>query len=135
MSGAVCQKSYQGKKSYNGHDDDDLRQLCIYVCWCDAHFCSPLPSPQFLTFTQAGEVIWEYKEDTEILRTYHKKDIDSETDLEARENIVTYSYMLDDDVFGSTPTPEEDTSYYFNHSCAPNCWYQVREMCVCTCLY
>lgn len=71
-------------------------------------------------------MIWEYKESTEILRTYHKKDIDSEPDPAARENIITYSYMLDDDVFGSTPTPEEDTSYYFNHSCAPNCWYQVR---------
>lgn len=79
----------------------------------------PAPPP---ARAQAGEVVWEYKEGTEILRTYHKRDIDAVADPAAREAIVTYSYMLDDDIFGSTPTPEEDTSYYFNHSCAPNCW-------------
>ena len=67
---------------------------------------------------KAGEVIWEYKEGTEILWTYHKRDIDAVADPAAREAIVTYSYMLDDDLFGSTPTPEEDTSYDFNYSCA-----------------
>ena len=75
-------------------------------------------------------MIWEYKEGTEILRTYHKRDIDAVADPTARQAIVTYSYMLDDDLFGSTPTPEEDTSYFFNHSCAPNCWCVVGLLCL-----
>jgi SET domain-containing protein len=26
--------------------------------------------------------------------------------------------------------PQEDVSYYFNHSCAPNCWYKEDKYLV-----
>jgi uncharacterized protein len=47
-----------------------------------------------------------------------------------RENLVTYSYMLDDDCFGSTPWPDEDVSYYYNHSCDPNTGYRGDDWIV-----
>ena len=72
-----------------------------------------------------GEVIWEWKQDSEELRTYHKHDIDAEPDDNKKATLIMFSYMLDDDLYGSTPHPEEDTSYYFNHSCEPNSWYQT----------
>ncbi|EWM28991.1 nuclear protein set [Nannochloropsis gaditana] len=79
---------------------------------------------------KAGEMIWTYKEGTEILRTYHKHQIDALPPSPAKVNLVTYSYMLDDDLYGSTPNPEEDPSYFFNHSCAPNCWYSGDNLIV-----
>ncbi|TFJ88005.1 hypothetical protein NSK_000359 [Nannochloropsis salina CCMP1776] len=75
-------------------------------------------------------MIWTYKEGTEILRTYHKHQIDALPPSPAKVNLVTYSYMLDDDLYGSTPNPEEDPSYFFNHSCAPNCWYSGDNLIV-----
>src|SRR6056297_3629238 len=51
-------------------------------------------------------MIWTYKEGTEILRTYHKHQIDALPPSPAKVNLVTYSYMLDDDLYGSTPNPE-----------------------------
>jgi hypothetical protein len=75
-------------------------------------------------------VIWKYEKDTELLRTYHKRDIEAISDAKLRETVITYSYMLEDDVYGSTPDPLEDTSYFFNHSCNPNCWYQTDDLIV-----
>jgi len=75
-----------------------------------------------------GEMIWEWNRDQEVLRTYHKHEIDAVTDEEKKDTLIMFSYMLDDDVYGSTPNPEEDTSYYFNHSCEPNTWYQTDDM-------
>jgi SET domain-containing protein len=80
--------------------------------------------------SQAGEVVWEYVKESELLRTYHKKDIMAEPDTDAREALIRYSYMLDHDVFGSTFDPEEDTSYFFNHSCDGNCWYDTDDYVV-----
>lgn len=77
-----------------------------------------------------GEVVWKYEQDTEILRTYHHVDIQSEKDPEKKQAIITYSYMLDDDLYGSTYDPEEDTSYFFNHSCQPNTWYETDNYIV-----
>lgn len=79
---------------------------------------------------QAGEVIWKFEKSTELLRVYHKKDIDAVTDEKEKETLIMYSYMLDDDTYGSTPDPDEDTSYFFNHSCDPNCWYDTDDLIV-----
>jgi SET domain len=45
-----------------------------------------------------------------------------------RGALVSYSYMVDDDCFASTPYPEEDPSYYFNHSCDPNTGFVGHKM-------
>ncbi|GAB5029840.1 nuclear protein set [Nannochloropsis oceanica] len=96
-------------------DKLEVREHTLYGFRCRGLFAAET--------IKAGEVVWSYKEGTEILRTYNKHHIDALPDSSAKSNIITYSYMLDDDLFGSTPTPEEDPSYFFNHSCAPNCWY------------
>jgi SET domain len=45
-----------------------------------------------------------------------------------KEALLKYSYMVDDDCFASTPYPEEDPSYYFNHSCDPNIAFRGHKM-------
>jgi hypothetical protein len=79
---------------------------------------------------QEGEVVWEWKMADEELRTYSRREMEAEPDPEKRANLLTYSYMLDDDVYGSTFDPEEDVSYYFNHTCDPNCWYRTDNYLV-----
>lgn len=66
-----------------------------------------------------GDVIW--KQENEVLRTYTANEIQSDP---KKEILTKYSYMLDDDTFGTTFDPEEDHSYFFNHSCEPNVGYQ-----------
>ena len=44
--------------------------------------------------------------------------------------MTTYSYMIEDDCFASTPYPEEDLSNYINHSCAPNIAYRGDQRLV-----
>ena len=39
-----------------------------------------------------------------------------------KEQVARYSYMLAHDRYASTTDPRKDVSYYFNHSCAGNCW-------------
>jgi hypothetical protein len=46
------------------------------------------------------------------------------------ETLANFSYMLDDDCFGSAPYVPEDVSYYYNHSCEPNTVYQGEEKIV-----
>jgi hypothetical protein len=47
-----------------------------------------------------------------------------------QEQLFVYSYMMDDDCFASTPYPEEDVSYYYNHSCDPNTGYRGDDLIV-----
>jgi SET domain len=47
-----------------------------------------------------------------------------------QETLITYSYMIDDDHFASTPYPDEDESYYYNHSCTPNTAYRGDNLIV-----
>jgi hypothetical protein len=96
---------------------------------------------------EKGETVWWFDKHHDSLRIYSKEQImnaptkpmtfseinltvgsSSETisvyDAEIVPNpmkaLKTYSYMLDDDCFASTPNPNEDISYYINHSCKPN---------------
>lgn len=49
---------------------------------------------------------------------------------DVRKNLMTYSYMIGYDAYGSTADPAEDPSYFFNHSCDPNCWYDTDDKLV-----
>ncbi|CAM9989545.1 unnamed protein product [Phaeothamnion confervicola] len=73
-----------------------------------------------------GEVIWHFNTSDELLRQYTRAQILAAPQPE-QDVLIMYSYMLDDDCYGSTHDPEEDSSYYFNHSCEPNCWYKGDE--------
>jgi hypothetical protein len=59
--------------------------------------------------------VWKWDEGTEILRTYSKRDIEEAPPAD-RDNLVMYSYMIDDDTYGSTHDPE------------------VGALCVCVCV-
>ncbi|CAI5479959.1 unnamed protein product [Closterium sp. Yama58-4] len=69
-----------------------------------------------------GEVVLEWDEE-EPRRVYHARDILAEPDKGKREKLVRYTYMIDDDVYGTTTDPDEDPSFYINHSCDPNAWF------------
>lgn len=67
-----------------------------------------------------GDVIWK-QEGNEVIRTYTASEIRSDPQ---KEILIKYSYMLDDDTFCTTFDPEEDHSFFFNHSCEPNVGYK-----------
>jgi SET domain len=94
-----------------------------------------------------GEDVWWFDKHCDSLRIYTKDQIlnaptnsmtvseinssvgkSSKTMSDHDEEIIpnpknaleTYSYMIDDDCFASTPDPNEDLSFYINHSCMPN---------------
>ncbi|KAF0700090.1 Aste57867_9369 [Aphanomyces stellatus] len=70
----------------------------------------------------------------ELLEIYTKADILAHPE---KDTLIMYSYMRDDDgadasilsslkyavEFDSTLDASKDPSFYFNHSCAPNCWF------------
>ncbi|CAI5962513.1 unnamed protein product [Closterium sp. NIES-64] len=37
--------------------------------------------------------------------------------------MIRYAYMVGDDLYDTTADPEDDPSFYYNHSCDPNTWY------------
>ena len=102
-----------------------------------------------------GEHVWWFDRSNEALRTFSKHEIQTAPttpmtmeDLAVlgkcndriaspnlvianpKESLITYSYMLDDDCFGSTPWPEEDVSYFYNHSCESNTGYRGDDLIV-----
>lgn len=44
--------------------------------------------------------------------------------------LQTYSYMIGMDEYESTLTPEADPSWFFNHTCDPNCGYVSSELII-----
>jgi len=44
--------------------------------------------------------------------------------------LQTYSYMIGMDEYETTLTPERDPSWFFNHTCDPNCGYVSAELIV-----
>lgn len=75
---------------------------------------------------RAGEIVWclEDYEEPDLLFT--REQILSEP-AERSEILKRYSYMVDDDLYASTLNPERDPSFYFNHSCDPNCGYEPNH--------
>ena len=69
-----------------------------------------------------GEWIWRWE--NEPLYTFTREQMLTHPDPHERAAIINYSYMLEDDLYGSETDPEHgDTSYFVNHTCDPNCWY------------
>lgn len=70
---------------------------------------------------EPGEIVW-CQDDEEPDRTFTREEILSQPEDQAAA-LKRYSYMLDDDLYASTLEPGDDVSFYFNHSCEPNCGY------------
>lgn len=70
-----------------------------------------------------GEIIWEWNPESqrETLYCFTATEMENHPQKEILKN---YSYMTNDDTFVSTLHPEEDPSYFFNHSCEPNVGYK-----------
>ncbi|XXQ34806.1 SET domain-containing protein [Plasmodiophora brassicae] len=75
----------------------------------------------------AGALIWWHDKGTEPVDVYTRTQIEAHPQ---REKLVMFSYMLGDDQFSSTADPESDPSFFFNHSCSPNTWYDTDERIV-----
>ena len=70
---------------------------------------------------QPGETVW-WVSDDEKQETFSRDEILSASP-KIRQTLTKFSFMLDDDLYGSTTNPEDDIANYFNHSCDPNCGY------------
>ncbi|CAI5989561.1 unnamed protein product [Closterium sp. NIES-65] len=73
------------------------------------------------SFIAQGEVVCDWDEGE--IRGYHASDLSAEPDKEKRETMIRYAYMVGDDLYDTTADPEDDPSFYYNHSCDPNTWY------------
>ncbi|CAI5995228.1 unnamed protein product [Closterium sp. NIES-64] len=73
------------------------------------------------SFIAHGEVVCDWDEGE--IRGYHASDLSAEPDKEKRETMIRYAYMVGDDLYDTTADPEDDPSFYYNHSCDPNTWY------------
>ncbi|CAI5472303.1 unnamed protein product [Closterium sp. Yama58-4] len=73
------------------------------------------------SFIAQGEVVCDWDEGE--IRGYHASDLLAEPDKEKRETMIRYAYMVGDDLYDTTADPEDDPSFYYNHSCDPNTWY------------
>ncbi|RHY23634.1 hypothetical protein DYB32_009110 [Aphanomyces invadans] len=69
----------------------------------------------------ADTTVWIWDTVTEPLVTFTRKEV---MDHPERQKLINFSYMVNDDCFASTTTPEDDPCWYFNHSCDPNCWFE-----------
>eukprot|EP00301_Raphidiophrys_heterophryoidea_P012140 c18489_g1_i1.p1 GENE.c18489_g1_i1~~c18489_g1_i1.p1 ORF type:complete len:336 (-),score=70.13 c18489_g1_i1:127-1083(-) len=76
---------------------------------------------------EAGEVVWWWDQAEEILHTFSRAEIVA-IPGEVGDWLRKYSYFVEEDLFGSQPQDKPmDISYYFNHTCDPNCWYDGDE--------
>jgi hypothetical protein len=73
----------------------------------------------------ANTRVWYWDKNKESIEVYTRDAILAAPPHE-REVLARFSYMIDDDSYASTLNPHDDPSYYFNHSCDPNCWYVTR---------
>ncbi|EQC39346.1 hypothetical protein SDRG_03550 [Saprolegnia diclina VS20] len=69
----------------------------------------------------ANTPVWTWDKATEPLETWTRHEIMAHAD---REKLVNFSYMVGDDAFATTLAPERDPTWYFNHACDPNCWFE-----------
>jgi len=77
-----------------------------------------------------GDAVWELS-GNDLCREFTKEDIDNWPDLEQKAKLLMYSYMIGEDRYLSTWDPEaEDPSYFFNHTCDPNCGYINDDLLV-----
>jgi hypothetical protein len=76
--------------------------------------------------------VWTWDDKTEPLVTYSAAEIHMHPHGERLRN---WSYMVGDDAFATTDMdqnhPNFDPSWYFNHSCDPNCWF-LGDGCIVT---
>lgn len=79
---------------------------------------------------EPGELVWwldSYSDEPGVVMT--RAQIDA-TPQPQRDILIRYSYMRSDDQYETTLDPESDPSWFFNHSCDPNCGYDGDERIV-----
>ena len=79
---------------------------------------------------EPGELVWwldSYSDEPGVVMT--RAQIDA-TFQPQRDILTRYSYMRSDDQYETTLDPESDPSWFFNHSCDPNCGYDGDERIV-----
>lgn len=91
-------------------------------------YCKTLIATE--TIEPGERVWWSGNGEDETLYTWDE--ITTEPDLTRKELLITYSYMVDVDTYASTIDPESgrDASWYFNHNCDGNCYYQGTKAVV-----